>query len=81
MKIISIKLTTDPNAKSTDGLRIVKFSKHSTMQDIHYIAHLTAPLHIYTIGEPNSLPFNLNHLCRYDETFDKENQCNGNRWK
>lgn len=79
MKIISIKLTTDSNTKSSDGLRFVKFSKHPTMQDIHYIAHLTAPLHIYTSGEPISLPFNLNHLCRYDETYDKENQSNDNR--
>lgn len=74
MKIISIKLSTDPAVVSSDDLRIVKYTIYPTMPDIHYIAQLTVPLHIYTIGTPISLPFDLNHMCRYDETFDKENQ-------
>lgn len=77
MKIISIKLSTDPDAVSSNGLRIVKYTIHPTTSDIHYIAQITLPLHIYTIGKPISLPFDLNHMCRYDETFEKENQYNG----
>lgn len=76
MKVITIKCSIESDAASSDGLRIIQYSIHPTMPDIHYIVHLTAPLHIYTIEESKSLPFNLNHLCRYDDTYDKENQHN-----
>lgn len=37
------------------------------MDDIHYIIDLTAPLHIYSIGETKCLPFNPNYACRYND--------------
>ncbi|XP_031631109.1 uncharacterized protein LOC116345667 [Contarinia nasturtii] len=69
-----IKMTTDPKAYSCSGLEIIRFSIHPTMQDILNIVNLAAPLKIYTIGKAGSLPFTLEHLCRFDDSGDKENQ-------
>lgn len=58
----------EKNANSLEeDVHIQKLSIHPTLQDIYFIAHLTAPLHIYTIGEPGHLPFNLDYLCRIDK--------------
>lgn len=63
-KIISIELTPDDKVSDSDGLRFIKFSVHPTMADISFIATITAPFHIYTIGHSIDFPFKLNYLCR-----------------
>lgn len=67
-KIISIELTPDDKVSDFDGLRFIKFSVHPTMADICFIATLTAPFHIYTIGHSIDFPFKLNFLCRSEDS-------------
>lgn len=64
-KIISIKFDANTtNISGVNGLRIIPFSIHPTISDIIYIANLTAPLHIYPIGESKKISFDWRSLCR-----------------
>lgn len=63
-KILSIELRPDDKVSNTKALQIIKFSVHPTIADISFIATLTAPLNIYTIGHSIDFPFKLSYLCR-----------------
>lgn len=69
--VISIRMSIDVPDDVSPDLRVIKYSTYPTMDDIHYIIDLTDPLHIFTIGDPKRVPFNLKHACRYNNNDNK----------
>lgn len=65
-QIITIVPTHRENASDViDGLKYVKYTVYPTQSNLHYIAHLTAPLHIHnTCSLPAVIPEFLKSLCR-----------------